>query len=60
MAGSGGWPIQHQEMSDFKDFDGDDSFDVNYDFNINELTGLEGIYFTLYFVFVCILWIIIC
>ncbi|XP_054263085.1 sterol regulatory element-binding protein 1 [Macrosteles quadrilineatus] len=30
-------------MSDFKDFDGDDSFGGDYDFNINELSGIDDI-----------------
>lgn len=43
MAGSGGWPIQHPEIHpEFSDYEGDGNFGVNYDFNINELSGLDG------------------
>jgi len=43
MAGSGGWPIQQREIEDFKNFEGDDTLGENYDFNINELPGLDDI-----------------
>lgn len=44
MAGTGFAIEQRPVMSEFSDFEEDDKFGVDYDFNISDLTGLDGKY----------------